>query len=184
MIKTRLNSILTTTCFTICGWFFVQPEVVNAFGVTYNQYSGGAYRYTVTLDSSESLAQGDFLRFSDLFGVTNASENSPYDLVFRDSDEVDLRVETNTSTSGPGTFNVAIFSAAAPGTVNYTASYQVSDPDFGSIPVSPTSTITGPAAAQAVPFEFSPSTGLLSLLVLFGFKRGWKFLMGKEKPAI
>ena len=185
MIKTRPNSIVTTTCFAICGWFFVQPQAVNAFGVTYNQYSGGAYRYTVTLDSSgESLAQGDFLRFSDLFGVTNASADSPYVLDFSNSDEVDLRVQSNTS--GPRTFNVAIFSPAAPGTVTYTASYQVSDPDpeFGSIAVSPIGTITGPAAAQAVPFEFSPSTGLLSLAVLFWFKRGWKFLMSKEKPAI
>lgn len=175
-MKTRLSSILTTTCFAICGWFFIQPGAANALSLTFNERSGGAYRYTVQLPANESLAVEDGLLFRDLVGVTAANADAPYRLQFIAPNEVDLRAQTNTP--GPGTFNVAIFSSAAPGMVNYTAESRPSDPNLGNIRLSKTDSITGPAVAQAVPFELSPGPALLFLLVLFGIDKGRKSLMG------
>lgn len=59
-MKTRLDSVLTTTCFASCSWFSVQPEVVNAVSVTFNQRTNDAYLYTVELDSGESLAEIEY----------------------------------------------------------------------------------------------------------------------------
>lgn len=176
-MKIRPNSILATTCFAICGWFFVQPEAVNAVSVRLEESTNDAYLYTVELAPGESLEQEDRLRFTKLFGVTDADADSPYVVDFLDFDEVDLRVQTDTP--GPDTINVAIYSTAEPGMVEYIADYQ----DVDGFTDAEIGMIRGPAA-QAVPFEFSPSNGLLSLAVLFGFKRGWKFLMSKEKPTI
>lgn len=176
MMKTRLSSILTTTCFAICGWFFVQPRAANALSLTLDGRGGGAYLYTVQLSANESLAVEDELLFQNLAGVTAVNADAPYRPNFIAPDEVHLRAQTNTL--GPDTFNVAIFSSAAPGRVNYTAEYQDSDPDFGNIRSFNTGSIIGPAGAQAVPFELSPGPALLFLLALFGVDKGRKSLMG------
>lgn len=173
MLKTRLSSLLTTTCFAFCGWSFVQAEVTSAITLNYNGRTSNEYSYTLQLNSpDEYLGAGDILSFTNLFGVTSASADAPYTLSFLSDNQVELVV--NSTTFGLSNFDISIFSPAAPGPVNYLAEYQ--DSTFGGL--SQSATITGPAVAQAVPFEFSPSLGLFSLLVLFGFKRGWKFLMG------
>lgn len=179
MMKTHLCSVLATTCFALCGWSFLQHEAASAFSVRYDGPSNGVYSYTISLSEDESLAEGDGLRFTDLVGVTRVEADFPYEVQITPAGEVDLRVQTDFP--GPDTFEVAIFSEAVSGLVNYTAEYQ--DGIIESR-ISINEQITGPAAAQAVPFEFSPSNGLLCLAVLFGLKRGWKLLMSKEKPAI
>lgn len=125
--------------------------------------SGNVYNYSITLDNNESLDTFDTLVFLDLADVTNATASSPFQNDGFGSEDANFSVTANTNGSQTLSNVIQITSNAPVGIVNY---------DLFTNSGSFSNTVLGPSTtATSVPFEFSPSLGLLLMGSVFGISR-------------
>lgn len=170
LLKMKKYQLLTLISTTVAG-LLVSTVKAQAFNLNLANYDdvNGTFTYDITLDANESLNAGDPLAFTGLEGVTAVNyQNNPtlqYDdtLSNFDSISVNLQVETPITASATSqTFDdVIIISSSNPiGNINYSGSSSIG----GSANI-----IQGPVAdnsSAAVPFDFTPSTGILGVLGL------------------
>lgn len=163
----KINKILALISATLIGSLF-QPISARAFNITLNNVSGSTYFYDVTLDAGERLEGEeeesnfpDYIQLSNFEGLERTNATEPYATDGSSSTEADFIVPISISSSDSSqTFsNVISLTFTNPvDNINFEASYN------GNL-----EEISG-TISTAVPFEFSPTFGLLFLSGLLGIK--------------
>ena len=155
------------TSVTIAGTLF--PTVsTNALTISLNNASSGSgiFAYDITLNAGESLvASNDYIYLTNLGGVTGTSAQFPYTTDGFDSTSADFLVSANVSSStSPQTFlnAITIISNNPTGNISFEGTTNANLNEFLH------NSIEGPVVANAVPFDFSPSLGILTIIGFVG----------------
>jgi hypothetical protein len=161
----KYTQFLTLIGTTIAGTFLATTPA-SALDFSFNTYDSntGTFSYDVTLSAGETLNINDPLALTGLAGVTNVDSTSNADLQFSNTfDSISADFQVTDGATGANTFSEAIIltSNSPLGQISYSANSSA-----GAF----SGSVQGPAlSSTAVPFEFSPSLGLLSVLSLMGF---------------
>lgn len=159
--------LLALTSATIAGTL-LSVTSAHALSISLNNSSSGSgvFSYDITLNAGESLAAGDdYIYLKNLAGVTGTNAQYPYATDGFDSTSADFLVSTTIpSDTSPQTFlnAITIMSNNPTGNIMFEGTTNTNSSEFFD------NGITGPVATSAVPLEFSPSLGLVSVIGLMG----------------
>ena len=168
-LLTTMNNyqLLALTSATIAGTL-LNATSAHALSISLNNSSSGSgiFSYDITLNAGESLAAGDdYIYLKNLAGVTGTNAQSPYATDGSDSTSADFLVSTTIpSDTSPQTFlnAITIISNNPTGNITFEGTTDANSSEFLN------NNIEGPVATNAVPFDFSPSLGILTIIGFVG----------------
>lgn len=160
----QIRTFLIFSSLNVAGVLFPFTSAI-AFSVTFEERIDNNHTYTITLDADDSLAVGDSLIFWNLSRVTDVSANSPYSSSPGDFDETSANFIVDTPTNGFITLTEVI-TLTSPDDLN-DLEYQAFYTDNGTPRVAS-------GNISAVPFDFSPSLGIILWLCALGLRQFFK----------